>query len=179
MLAARGRKERGSAVIEFGFVAFIFFLIVWGIFDFGHAFYTRNSLQHLTRCIAREAVVFKPSQAVEAKKSCLMPMQGDPTKHYWPFYQLIPDDMKPFFRIRYHLKNGGYVEEPSNTSYDNQLAECLSGSNRCISYVQVYVPNTPALQEFRLLRTWLGFAGTTTEPVSSTMMPAESMGYVP
>lgn len=179
MRAAGSRKERGSAIIEFGFVAFIFFLIIWAIFDFGHAFYARNSLQHLTRCTAREAVVFKPSQWVEAKKSCLMPMQSDPTKHYWPFYQLVPVDMKPFFRIRYILKNGGYVEEPNNANYDDQVAECLSGSDRCISYVQVYVPNTPTLQEYRLLRSWLGIAGAATEPVSSTMMPAESLGYVP
>ena len=57
MHAGTSRKQRGASVIEFAFVAFILFLIMWGIFEFGHAFYVRNSTQHLTRCIAREAVV--------------------------------------------------------------------------------------------------------------------------
>lgn len=172
------KREAGASIIEFAFVAFIFFLILWGIFEFGRAFYVRNSTQHLTRCIAREAVVIKPSQFDAAKASCLMQMGGGGSNYYWPFYHLTPADMKPNFRIRYYFRDGGYVEEPGNTSYDNQIEACLIGTN-CVSYVRVYVPNTPTLEEYGLLRSWLGIGGSVTEPISSTTMPAESMGYVP
>lgn len=170
--------ESGASIIEFGFVAFIFFLILWGIFEFGRAFYVRNSLQHLTRCIAREAVILKPSQYNAAKASCLMQMGGSGSNYYWPFYQLVPGDMKSYFRIRYYFSGGGWVEQPG-TTYDNQIEACLTGSGNCITYVQVYVPNRPILQEYRLVRSWLGIGDVAFEPESSTMMPAESMGYAP
>ena len=120
-----------------------------------------------------------------------MPMGGSGGNYYWPFYNLTPTDMKPYFRIRYLLKNGGCVEEPANNSYDAQLEACFAGSAGCISYVQVYatIPGTPlscdpvvslpSRDEYGLLRTWLGIGGSAIEPLSSTTMPAESMGYSP
>ncbi|GEM_PF-5190979 len=179
------KYESGASIIEFAFVAFLFFLILWGIFEFSRAFYVRNTTQHLTRCIAREAVVFKPSQHAAAKESCLMQMGGSGSNYYWPFYHLTPTDMKAYFRIHYHLLGGGYVPEPTNTSYDNQLELCTTGSGNCVTYVQVYVrpladlPAALRVREFGILRAWLGIGGSTSEPLSATTMPAESMGYSP
>lgn len=177
------RNEHGASIIEFGLVAFVFFMILWGIFEFAHAFYVRNTTQHLTRCIAREAVVMKPSWTSLAKESCLLEMQNEPGEHYWPFYQLQPEDMKDLFVVRYHFlnptANPRYRDGPLSASqYDNQLEECAGGTDRCVSYVQVFVP-AGTLEEFGLLRVWLSSMGNANEPFASTMMPAESMGYAP
>ena len=43
------RNERGSVAVEFGLVAPIFFLMLFGIIDFGRAFYTAHNLATATR----------------------------------------------------------------------------------------------------------------------------------
>lgn len=186
MNAVKISKQGGASIIEFGLVAFVFFLIMWGIFDFARAFYVRNTTQHLTRCMAREAVVIKPSWSNRAKESCLMEMGNSSGDFYWPFYRLQPGDMKGLFTIRYHFRQPSGSPQPQpqigplSTSYDNQFAECSDAtSSNCITYVQVYVPENTFLEDFGLLRVWLGRSENINEPFASTMMPAESMGYSP
>lgn len=181
MNARRIGRQRGASVIEFGLVAFIFFLIMWGIFDLARAFYVRNTTQHLTRCMAREAVVLRPSWSDRAKESCLMQMGGSGSNYYWPFYRLTPGDIKNVFTVRYHFKNPGVSPRVGPLSgYDNQVGECAgTPTDKCISYVQVYVPAGTEVEEFGLLRTWLRRAEKVNEPFASTMMPAESMGHSP
>ncbi len=175
------KSNRGATVIEFALVAFIFFLILWGIFEFGRAFYVYNSAQHLTRCMAREAVVLNPSWHDAAKQSCLFEAKAG--MYTWPFYEITPNrrsDMRDAFVIRYYLRDvvGGFVEQPGDTRYDDQSSVCLlTNSAQCISYVQVYVARP--FEELRLLRTWLRRPGTTTEPYAATTMPAEAMGFSP
>ena len=49
----RFRNERGSVAVEFGLVAPIFFLLLFGIIDFGRAFYTVHDLAAAVREGAR------------------------------------------------------------------------------------------------------------------------------
>ena len=176
-------KERGATVVEFALIALIFFLILWGIFEFGRAFYVRNSLQHLTRCMAREAVVLQPSSYANAKASCLM--KGSGSLYTWPFYNTTPTDLMNAFRIRYYYgtpdgtcSSSNCVEEPKGTSYDDQMTLCILNDAKCIDYVQVYaVPGS--YEELGLLRTWLQQPGATAQPYAATTMPAEAMGYTP
>lgn len=171
----KDRRERGASVIEFALTAFVFFLILWGIFEFSRAFYVRNSIQHLTRCMAREAVVLKPSAYANAKASCLLKGNG---MYTWPFYNTKPTDLMSAFRIRYYLLDGSYVEQPNGTAYDDQIGLCVLNDPDCIGYVQAYV--VPAsYEEFGLLRTWLQQPGSTAQSYAATTMPAESMGYAP
>jgi Flp pilus assembly protein TadG len=54
-----GRKlgcERGQALVEFSFVAILFFLMLFGIMDFGRLFFTQMTLQHAVRQAGRFAV---------------------------------------------------------------------------------------------------------------------------
>lgn len=180
-------NERGASIIEFALVAFVFFLIMWGIFEFGRAFYVRNSLQHLTRCIAREAVVLKPSLYTTAKERCLL-------NNTWPFYQLAPTDLRSAFTIVYvtDVANGTGLSEAAvaGGSYDpgsgvagmDQLLVCPSGAN-CIQRVDVRL-NTDSdafetYQQFGLLKAWLPWTGEIFEPPSTTSMPAEALGFNP
>lgn len=180
-------QERGASIIEFALVAFIFFLIMWGIFEFSRAFYARNSLQHLTRCIAREAVVLKPSLYATAKERCLL-------NNTWPFYQLEPNDLRSAFTVFYvtNTTTGVGLSEADvdDGSYDpdskvvgkDQLLACPSGPN-CIKRVDVKLDTEDeafkTYQQLGLLKAWLPWAGEIFEPPSTTSMPAEALGFSP
>lgn len=172
-------NERGASIIEFALVAFVFFLIMWGIFEFGRAFYVRNSTQHLTRCIARAAVVKVPDQdgAAAAKRECLLPKGSSSTELFWPFYDLTADDMTGVFRVRYCYEDSS--GEICAESAPNQVKECLKSiPNKCVKYVRVDVPNEK-LEMFGMFVAWLGSAKEINEPAARTKMPAESMGFSP
>lgn len=49
----RIRDQRGSVAVEFGLIAPIFFVLVFGIIDFGRAFYTIHDMAAATREGAR------------------------------------------------------------------------------------------------------------------------------
>ena len=51
------RCETGSALVEFALVAMLFFAMLFGIIDFGRAFYTYHFLSHAARSAARWAMV--------------------------------------------------------------------------------------------------------------------------
>jgi len=55
--ALRLDPQRGQALVEFGLVLPIFFLIVIGIFDVGRAIYAYNTVSNATRAALREAIV--------------------------------------------------------------------------------------------------------------------------
>ncbi len=185
----RGRR-RGATVIEFALVAFVMFLVFWGIFDFGREFYVRNTTQHLTRCMARAAVVAIPSHSVQAKQECLM---GD--GHSWPLFILQGGDLTDSFQLEYLLTrnasaatcpdSGGTasmcVDETAVSTgvYDNQAVECVNNVNsRCIFHVRAYYAGGP-ITAFGLLASWMGTSNAIGEPLASTTMPAENMGWLP
>jgi hypothetical protein len=181
--------QRGATVIEFAFVAFIFFLLIWGYFEFARAFYVRNTTQHLTRCMARAAVVYPPSQSALAKRECLM---GD--DHTWPFFLLSSDDLTDSFQLAYlmtaNVEDARCPDETSHptlcltesavsSGYDDQATACASGtSTRCIYYVRAYYAGGPVAM-FGLLSAWIGVDERIAEPPAATTVPAENMGWLP
>lgn len=173
--------ESGATIIEFALVAFIFFLIMWGIFEFGRAFYVRNSTQHLTRCIARAAAVKLPDQeygATPAKKECLISVGSSETELFWPFYDLAASDMSDVFRVRYCYQGAG-GEVCAQSAPLDQVQECLSPiPNQCVKYVKVDVPDEK-LEIFGMFVAWLGSSKDLNEPMATTTVPAESMGFKP
>lgn len=157
--------QSGATIIEFALVASIFFLIMLAIFEFGRAFYVRNSSQHLTRCIAREAVVLPPTPAgaEQAKSACLM--GGS-----WPFYDWNQSNVAGLFQVQYVTLGGGAPAV-------DQLNACMLGQSGCVTYVRVTTTADSGL--VGLLRGWLGdYDAGAKEPTSETTMPAESMGHL-
>lgn len=51
------KNERGTSVAEFAMVALIFFILIFGIIEFGRLLYTHNALADATRRGARYAVL--------------------------------------------------------------------------------------------------------------------------
>lgn len=62
------RKQRGAAIVEFAFVALIFFTLLIGIMDFGRWLFTLNSAAEATRLGARLAAVCSKSDQSKIKE---------------------------------------------------------------------------------------------------------------
>jgi TadE-like protein len=59
MLKRRPKNQEGSTVAEFAIVAGLFFMIIFGIIEFGRLLYTHNALTDAARRGARYAVLHK------------------------------------------------------------------------------------------------------------------------
>lgn len=62
----RLKDERGSVAVEFGLIAPIFFLLVFGIIDFGRAFYTSHDLAAAVREACRFASTLEDPLGADA-----------------------------------------------------------------------------------------------------------------
>lgn len=60
--------ERGTTMAEFAIIAVVFFMIIFGIIEFGRLFYTHNALTDAARRGARYAVLHKKSDIDCVKK---------------------------------------------------------------------------------------------------------------
>jgi hypothetical protein len=62
------QNERGTTVAEFAMVALIFFILIFGIIEFGRLLYTHNALADATRRGARYAVLHPGITAADKTK---------------------------------------------------------------------------------------------------------------
>jgi len=60
-------EERGSTMAEFAIIAVIFFMIIFGIIEFGRLFYIHNALTDAARRGARYAALHKQVDAICVK----------------------------------------------------------------------------------------------------------------
>src|SRR5690348_9322889 len=81
---ALGREERGALVVEFAMIVPILFFIVFGIVDFGRAYFTMNSLATAVREGARYGAVLEtpdvapaPAQIRQRVKDFALTFGGD------------------------------------------------------------------------------------------------------
>ena len=67
--ARRGKvgREDGAAAVEFAIVATLFFMLVFGIIDFGFAFHSWNNAANAAREGARKAAVTPDTAAITAR----------------------------------------------------------------------------------------------------------------
>jgi Flp pilus assembly protein TadG len=77
-LTERRKDETGSALVEFALVAMLFFVMLYGIIDFGRAFYTYHFLSHAARSAARWAMVNGNSCAADGSCNGTAPMNNGP-----------------------------------------------------------------------------------------------------
>lgn len=75
---ARRKGERGDALVEFALVVMLFFLMVFGIVDFGRAFYTYHFLSTAARSATRWAMVNGSDCNSDASCNGTAPMNSGP-----------------------------------------------------------------------------------------------------
>ena len=69
VVSRRGKvgREDGAAAVEFAIVATLFFMLVFGIIDFGFAFHSWNNAANAAREGARKAAVTADPAAIQAR----------------------------------------------------------------------------------------------------------------
>lgn len=85
-VALISRNDRGTTVAEFAMVALLFFILMFGIIEFGRLLYTHNALTDATRRGARFAAINKEADedkvidyVVYGPNATYDPITGDPT----------------------------------------------------------------------------------------------------
>jgi len=95
-LARMRRREEGSISVEFGLLVPVFLLLVFGIVDFGHAFYIKHVITNASREGARYGVKFQ----TDSLGRHIIPNQLNPDiQNYilttWGLNSLLPADANP------------------------------------------------------------------------------------
>ncbi len=73
-------REDGAAAVEFAIVATLFFMLVFGIIDFGFAFHSWNNAANAAREGARKAAVDRGHRAIIQARTIAAASTLDPTK---------------------------------------------------------------------------------------------------
>lgn len=161
------RRQLGATIVEFGLIAPIVLFLILGILDFGRLFFAYNAMQEITRTIARNAVVNGTSSTDAVINGGLFGLAAIPG---------IPEITTENIQVRYLRSNLSEI----TTLPENLQAECITGGNDCIAFVQVQITGAqyvPFVQY--MLKPIAGdevIDVTFDLPASSVTMPAESMG---
>ncbi len=174
-------QQRGAAAVEFAIISMLFFVLLFGIIEFGRMFYMLNTVQEVSRRTAREAVIrWTDSTSQSAAKSLALfggvsfPGGGEITANN--------------IAIRYLDASGAEIPSGSHpTSAANNIAACLGGTTygTCIAYVQVSIEGIPGAECpspnagkvcYNPMIGLFPFLSVPI-PVSTVTMPAESMGF--
>lgn len=195
-----GQRQRGAAAVEFGIIAMLFFLLFLGIVEMGRFFYLFNTVQEVTRCAAREAVVNGNCWDNIARR-CLF--RGETTTGKaelvagWEISHTGAAQTNTNVQITYLNRYGAATtaQPPDSDTYistcqtcqaclDNPSAgDCSSKCQQCVRYVEASVQQCTTTNKtttcspvtyqpaFGLFSFSLGIPGSTVR------MPAESLGY--
>jgi Flp pilus assembly protein TadG len=170
-------RQRGAAAVEFAIVAMVFFLILLGILEFGRLLYLWNTTQEVTRRAARTAVVNWMSDAAAIQREAIFRGGSSGTVSLPAGPELNNAAVTIRYLSAYDPTTGVTTEvnPPPNNASDN-ITACLdiARSNSCIRYVEASVSGVN-YQPMAGLFAWLSIP----LPISTVIMPAESMGYRP
>ena len=98
---SRRRRTRGSVLIEFAFVAPLFFLLLAAIFDFSYVIFINLTMQHAVREGARAA-------AVQGNYSAALTKMQDQSMGLW-------STLSPSVTVTVVNGSGGVSSLPANT----------------------------------------------------------------
>lgn len=193
-----GTRQRGAAAVEFGIIAMLFFLLFLGIVEMGRFFYLYNTVQEVTRCAAREAVVNGSCQDTIARR-CLF--RGDTTTGRaelvagWEISHTDVNNTNVLIKYLNRYGQPTTSQPPNSDTYietcqtcqaclDNPSSgDCTTTCQDCVRYVDASLQqcstqgqtttcsNVVYQPMFGLFRWSLGIPGSTVR------MPAESLGY--
>lgn len=172
-----GRKERGATAVEFAIVAMLFFTIVLGIMEFGRVLYVWNTVQEVTRRAAREAVVRHFADASMVARSAVFNAETGSGTAYLPAGLEITNA-----HVRINYLNGALaVASPMPTDPADNLSACndVARVASCIRFVEACVAtagNCTGSINYAPMAGLFPFLAIPI-PMSSVIMPAESLGF--
>lgn len=172
------RKQKGAAALEFGLVALVFLLLLLGIVEFGRLLFVFNTVQEVTRRAAREAVVseFDADRVDELQRISVFHEEDSSGVVNLPG---SPEVSNLRVQIDY-LNESMALADPLPDDPADNIGECVAHTNSCIAFVQARVcvvdGNECTPVDFLPASGLFGFLGVGV-PLSTVVMPAESMGF--
>ncbi len=172
-------RQRGAAAVEFGIIAILFFTLFFGIIEFGRYFYLANTVQEVTRCAAREAVVNYSNAKDSIQRKCIFQENSTGIVELVAGWEIQND----YVRIRYlNAPNASAEATPNPDSPLGNLGECALNTTDCIKFVEASVESCEEDEEedcapiqyqpmFGLIPLSIAI------PRSTITIPAESLGY--
>lgn len=167
--------QRGAAAVEFALVAIAFFMLLLGILEFGRLLYLWNTTQEVTRYAARQAVVNWITAADTIQRDAIFQHGTTGTVNLPASPELNNAAVTLRYLSAYDPATGITTEaSPLPLSAIDNVSACLdpARTNSCIRYVEASVAGV-TYQPLAGLFNWM----TIPLPVSTVIMPAESMGY--
>jgi len=174
--------QRGAVALEFALIAIPFLMLLLGIIEFGRLMYLWNTVQEVTRSAARQAVVtdFTDTSGAGAITQLKRSAVFRTTAGTLPAASEIGDVM---VNIKYLQSDGLTVVGPMPTDPGDNISACLdvTRTSSCIKYVEVNVctGNPCGPVSFQPMVGLFSFLGQLTVPMSTVLMPAESLGFAP
>lgn len=176
-----GARQRGAAAVEFGIVAIAFFLLFLGIVEFGRFFYLQNTVQEITRCAARQAVVHWKTQEAEIARRCIFRDSSGTLMFGWEV-----QDIHVQLRYLHAPDPDGTAAEatPDPDTPEGNISVCRVGGAQCINFVEASLrcdsgANCNASTHrivYDLMFGLIPLRGIEI-PGSTVTMPAESLGF--
>lgn len=172
-------RQRGAAAVEFGIIAILFFSLFFGIIEFGRFFYITNTVQEITRCAAREAVVNYKGARDSIQLKCIFQENSTVDTALMAGWEIENTSVQ----IRYLNAPGADTEAtPNPDSVLGNFGECALNTTSCIRYVEASVQQCSTTGQrtcsdvvyqpvFGLIPLSIAI------PRSTVTMPAESLGY--
>lgn len=167
-------KQRGAATVEFALIAIIFFGLLFGIVEFGRGLYVWNSIQEVTRYVARESVTcWRSDWNTMINSRGLMGLSSLPAA---PELSTANISIEPLRRADMVVLTGNDLPD----SVDENASNCMKPDGvgtpqNCIGFVRVKVNATFT----PLIGTLLWFPLPPIPfPPSTVVMPTESLGLL-
>ncbi|WP_084480096.1 TadE/TadG family type IV pilus assembly protein [Methylomicrobium lacus] len=163
------KTQHGAALVEFALIALWFFIILFGIIEFGRAFFTYNTLVEATRRGARVAAVcpISTSGALQAKQVTVFdPNNPDGSSAITGLLGLSTAN------VQVDYCNGSCPDSTTNW-ISGPLASSDNTYNN-ITFVRVQLINLP---NFLTLNIPL-FQKSLTMPPIQTTLPSQSLGRI-
>lgn len=173
----RQRRQRGAAAVEFALVAVLLIVLLLGIVEFGRFLYLYNTVQEVTRCAARQAVVHWTDQVDEIQRACVFREGSTDPEVGLP---AAPEVSNLKVSIRF-VNASGAPANPMPISSEDNIDACLDlAANGCIRFVEASIQDCSGsscvpvrYQPMIGLFPYLGI----NIPISTVRMPVESLGY--
>ena len=173
----RVRREQGTTAVEFAIVAMLFFTIVLGIMEFGRVLYVWNTVQEVTRRAAREAVVRGFADAGKIARSAVFNAEDGSGTAYLPAgLEITSANVK----INY-LNANLVVADPMPADPSDNISACNDSTRTasCVRFVEACVATDGTCAgsvKYAPMAGLFPFLAIDI-PVSSVIMPAESLGF--
>jgi hypothetical protein len=181
-------RQRGASIVEFAFIALMFFTLLFGIVEFGRLFFNINSVQEITRRAAREQVVRWVLATDAVQREAVLRPSSTGTVYYPGAIDICidcngdVDDDK--VQLSFYNTYANAVSQTSPINYSGSatpqtnLGNCLIGNTSCIRFVRATLSNANgSLVNFNVLAPFMP-SNVFPLPDSTVIMPAEALGLL-